>query len=339
MSLQITRLDPLDRAAVDAWWEAYAAAERADRGPDAVVWSREESRSELQQESAVTERRAYLLHDGETVAGSASLALPQKDNTHLARLAVSIPPEHRRRGFGSEALTFLEREAADAGRTVAQATTSWPHALGPDGNGSPGREFARRHGYDLALGDLQSRLPLPIASSRLDRLQADIADAVANYTIRSWVGPVPDDIAEGWSILDASIDTEAPSGDLDLEAVTPDIDSLRESEQLLDRQNRTSFGTIALAADGSAAAYSQLVVSGDDGNAYQWGTLVRGTDRGHRLGTAVKLANLRILQREAPQVPAVFTYNAESNTHMLAVNTLLGFRPSERMGELQKRLS
>ncbi|WP_435749351.1 hypothetical protein [Microbacterium sp. PMB16] len=185
---------------------------------------------------------------------------------------------------------------------------------------------------------MQNRLGLPLDTALLDRLEADVAAAIAGYEIRSWVGPVPDEFVEGWAALDASVDTEAPSGELDIEPVKPDVASIRENEELIARQNRVSFGTVALTADGEAAAYTQLVVSGDDGNAYQWGTLVRRADRGHRLGTAVKLANLRMLQREAPQTPAVYTYNAESNTQMLAVNTLLGFRPSERMGELQKRL-
>jgi GNAT superfamily N-acetyltransferase len=305
---------------------------------NAVVWTREESRSELQQSSTVVDRRAFLLREGAAVVGSASLALPRKDNTHTAHLAISVPPEHRRRGVGTAALAFLEAEAAASGRHVAQGDASWSYDLGADGAGSPGREFARRHGYALALGDVQSRLDLPLDPALLDRVEAGIASAVVGYDIRSWVGPVPDEIVEGWAILDASVETEAPSGDLDIEASRPDVAGIRESEELLARQHRTSFGSVARTPNGEIAAYTQLVVSRDDGNAYQWGTLVRAADRGHRLGTAVKLANLRMLACEAPHTNAVYTYNAESNAHMLAVNTLLGFRPSERMGELQKRL-
>ncbi|PRA82058.1 GNAT family N-acetyltransferase [Microbacterium sp. MYb66] len=339
MTLEITRIDPFDAALVDDWWDAYATAERADRGDDIPVWSREETRSELQQDSRVIERRAFLLHDGGVVVGSASLALPLKDNTHVAHLDIDVPPAHRRRGIGSAALAFLESEAAAAGRTVAQGDTSWRYELGPDGTGDPGREFARRHGFALALGDVQNRLALPVEPAMLDRIDGGVAAAIQGYTIRSWVGPVPDDVVEGWAILDASIDTEAPSGDLDIEPAKPDVESIREHEDLLVRQHRLSIGTIALTPEGDAAAYTQLVVSGDDGNAYQWGTLVRRADRGHRLGTAVKAANLRLLQHAAPQTRAVYTYNAESNAHMLAVNTLLGFTPTERMGELQKRLA
>lgn len=339
MTLEISRIDPFDDISVDAWWDAYAAAERADRGPHAPVWTLEESRSELQQESTVVERRAFLMRERGAVVGSAALALPLKDNTHVAHLGISVRPAHRRRGHGSAALAFLEREAAASGRNTAQGTTSWPYELGSEGSGAPGREFARRRGYALALGDVQNRLELPLDAAALDEIQAEIAGAVERYEIRSWIGPIPDDVVERWAVLDASLDTEAPTGDLDLEPQKPDVSSIRESEALIARQRRTSFGTIALAPDGEAAAYTQLVLSGDDGNAYQWGTLVRFADRGHRLGIAVKLANLRMLQREAPRAKAVYTYNAESNAHMLAVNTLLGFRPSERMGELQKRLA
>lgn len=339
MTIEISRVDPFDPVDVDAWWEAYAAAERADRGADAVVWSLDESRSELQQESAVVDRRAYLLRDGDEVVGSASLALPLKDNTHIAHLAISVPARHRRRGVGSATLAFLESEAVASGRTTAHGSASWPYERGSDGAGSPGREFARSHGYALALGDVQSRLELPVDPALLDRVETDIAGSTDGYELRSWVGRIPDDVVERWTILDATLETEAPTGELDIEPQKPDVDSIRESEELIERQRRLSFGTIALAPGGDAAAYSQLLVSTDDGNAYQWGTLVRTADRGHRLGIAVKVANLRMLHREAPQAKAIYTYNAESNAHMLAVNTLLGFRPSERLGELQKRLT
>lgn len=76
MTLEITRIDPFDPHAVDAWWDTYAAAERADRGADTPVWSREETRSELQQKSRVIERRAFLLRDGGSPWGRRGLRSP-----------------------------------------------------------------------------------------------------------------------------------------------------------------------------------------------------------------------------------------------------------------------
>lgn len=336
-SIEISRVDPFDPTAYDAWWEAYAAARRADLGENAVVWSREESRTELQQESATTRRQAYVaIRDG-VVVGSGSLALPLKDNLHIAMMGVNVPPRHRRTGVGSALLEHIEAEAAGEGRSTMRTDIFWPAYLPADGTGAANREFARRHGYEVALGDVQNRLDLPIADSVFDQLLSEAPSD--GYEIRSWVGPVPDEFVTEWAALDALLDTEAPTGDLDVEASTPDVADFRANEAMQAAQNRTSFGTVALASDGRLAAYTQLVVSGDDGNAYQWGTLVRREDRGNRLGLRIKLENLRMLQSHFPETPRIYTFNAESNTHMLAVNTRMGFRMTARMGELQKKLA
>lgn len=333
---EIRPVDPFDTADYDAWWDAYAAARRADLGEDAVVWSREESRAELQQESATTRRQAYVAVQDGLVVGSASMALPLKDNLHMATFGVNVPPHHRRDGVGSALLAHVEAEAAHAGRTVMRADIYWPASLPADGTGAANREFARRHGYEIALGDLQNRLDLPVSNAKIDTLLG--AAPAADYAIRSWTGPVPEEFVAEWAALDAMLDTEAPTGDLDLEASSADVDDYRADEELQRTQGRTSFGTVALASDGRIAAYTQIVVSGDDGNAYQWGTLVRREDRGHRLGLRVKLENLRMLQTQSPETPRIYTFNAESNAHMLAVNTRLGFVLSARMAELQKRI-
>ncbi|MGF6824038.1 GNAT superfamily N-acetyltransferase [Microbacterium sp. ZKA21] len=335
MTITISRIDPFDDDAYDAWWEAYAAARRVDMGENAVIWSRDESRAELQQPSATTERRAFVAQEG-AVVGSASIGLPLKDNVHSAGIGVNVPPEHRRRGVGSALLAHVEAEAAAAGRTTLRADIFWPASASADGTGEPGYEFARRHGFAVALGDLQGRLDLPVADAAIEEL---LAEAPApGYTIRSWAGAVPEDVVVEWAALDASLDTEAPTGDLDIETASADVADFRADEALVARQGRTSYGTIALTADGHVAAYTQIVVSIDDSNAYQWGTLVRREDRGHRLGLRIKLENLRMLQQHSPGTTRVYTFNADSNAHMLAVNTRLGFRTTARMAELQKRL-
>lgn len=337
MSFEISRIDPFDHDAVDAWWDAYAAARRVDMDENAVIWSREESRAELQQPSATTDRRAYAAVEQGEVVGSASITFSLKDNVHIAAIGVNVPAEHRRNGIGSALLVHLEREAAAAGRTTMRADIFWPASAPADGTGEPGREFARRHGYEVAIGDLQSRLDLPVPDTTLEDLLVDAP--ATDYTVRSWSGAVPDDLVGEWAALDALLDTEAPTGDLDIEASSADVTDFRADEQLVARQGRTSYGTVALTADGHVAAYTQIVVSRDDGNAYQWGTLVRREDRGRRLGLRVKLENLRMLQQLSPGTTRVYTFNADSNIHMLAVNTRLGFRMTARMGELQKRLS
>jgi hypothetical protein len=46
-----------------------------------------------------------------------------------------------------------------------------------------------------------------------------------------------------------------------------------------------------------------------------------------------KVINLRMLLREVPEARRIVAWNAESNTHMVAINDALGFRPVERLAE------
>ena len=58
-------------------------------------------------------------------------------------------------------------------------------------------------------------------------------------------------------------------------------------------------------------------------------TVVLDEHRGHRLGLAVKLANLRTLAEELPDITAVRGPGRPSTTHMLAINREPGFRVVE----------
>ena len=128
--------------------------------------------------------------------------------------------------------------------------------------------------------------------------------------------------------------TEAPLGELQREPENPDVAILRAGEETLARQGRTKYTTVAIAEDGQLAGFTDLVMSEHDpGRVFQWGTLVPRAHRGHRLGLALKVANLAFLQGLR-----LTTYNAEVNSHMIGVNEKLGFRPVERLGEFQKRL-
>jgi GNAT superfamily N-acetyltransferase len=264
---------------------------------------------------------------------------PLLDNTELAELAVHVLPDHRRRGLGTAMLAVVEAAARDRGRRTTTGLVGWPTPVGPDGDGASGPSFARAHGYDLALTEVQRELRLPVGDDVLTALADEAARAHPTYTLRSWAGPVPDDLVEGWAELTSSLATEAPTGELDLEPEVVSVDVVREREANVARQGRTKYNTVALSEAGEVVAYTDLATTvHEPGRAYQWGTLVRRAHRGHRLGVAVKVANLRLLQRERPDVVRLTTYNAEVNTHMIGVNEALGFRPVAWLGDFQKRL-
>ncbi len=337
--LVIRELDPTDDVALGAWHHAYAVADRHELGEMAATWQLEEVRATMLDDASHTWTGAWSgVLDGETVAAG-WLSTPLLDNPELAEMTVHVHPAHRRRGHGTTMLTHLESVARERGRRVLTGLASWPYDAGTDGTGASGPGFAAARGWALALSEVQRELPLPVPAGLLERLAQDAAPAHEAYTLRSWSGPVPDELLQGWAELSALLPTEAPMGDLELEPDEVRTGVVRERETTLERQGRTKYNTLAVDDDGTAVAYTDLVTTvHEPGRAYQWGTLVHGDHRGHRLGVALKVANLRLLQDQAPDVNRVTTFNAEVNTHMVDVNEELGFVPVSRLGDFQKRL-
>ena len=335
----IRPVDPHDDAAFDAWHEVYLASQLHGRGDWASPWQREELRAQLQASSTLVDESGYAgWWDGRLVSAG-WLAMPLQDNRDRAYLAVDVDPAERRRGHGSAMLAHLEGVARSAGRTVLGAESSWAHEVGPTGAGEPGPEFLGHHGYALMMPDVQRQLDLPVDEDLLAGLAAEAAPHHPAYALHSWVGPVPDELALGWLQLTSTLMTEAPTGDMDLEPETVDVGAMRDREQTVARMGRTKYNTVALDADGTVVAYTDIATTvHEPDRAYQWGTLVHRDHRGHRLGLAVKVANLAQLQHETSGLARMTTYNAEVNDHMIGVNERLGFRPVARLGEFEKTL-
>jgi len=337
--MQITPVHPDRPDLFEQWYAALAGADRFGREETAVTPHLEEMRISLARAAQEQHHRGFAgLVDGRVVA-TGWLRLPLLDNRWSASLGVHVVPQARRLRHGSSMLAHLERLARAEGRTTLLAQAPWPYADGPDPRG-PAIGFVQARGFDLALTDVQRQLALPVPSELLDRLAAEAPVRAAGYRLRSWIGPVPHDLVAEWAALDATTDAEAPTGDLDIEPQSADTVVVRDREDARTRQGRVSAHAVALAPDGRLAAYTEISVSTlPGGRTYQLGTLVRHDDRGRRLGLAVKVACLRRLQDERPEVGRVITYNAESNAHMVAINDALGFVPTERMGHFQKGLS
>ena len=327
----IVRVDPRDDAALRGWHAAYLEAETHER-PFATPWMFEEVRAAALAPPVATER---LLHavvlDGEVVATAQAL-LPLKDNVTRADLMVHTRPAHRRRGHATALLDQLEPLLAERGRRVLTAVTDHAYDVGPSGVGDPGVDLLRGRGYEHALGDVQQSLDLPVAEERLAALGA----VRPPYRLVTVTEALPDELLPSYCRLAGTLVTEAPTGDLEQEPEVFDEERLRAEEQQLRDGGRTRYLTLAR----EVAGFSELAVPRHDpGRAYQQGTHVGREHRGRALGTAVKAANLRLLQEREPGVRRVITYNAEVNEHMIRVNTLLGFRPTARLAEMQKRLA
>lgn len=230
-----------------------------------------------------------------------------------------------------------ERHATRLGRALRHANGVWQAGFGPHGTGSAPVEFARHHGWALGLPDVRSTLFLPADAERLDALLAERAERRRGYAIRAWSGTVPDELLSGWAHLEATLTRDALRGELVSRTEKPSAEAVRDDERILARTGQTKLQAAAFSPDGELVAYSAMIVHGSGPRpAFQWGTIVRAEHRGRGLGAAVKVAALRLLERERPDVRTIITENAQANGPMIALNEALGFGPVLYAGLFQK---
>jgi GNAT superfamily N-acetyltransferase len=336
--LVIRRLDPADDAAMDAFQEVYAAAELAE-DPDAALYSREDGIAILTQTEGGSRGLGFGAYAGAGTAeprmvGELMVTLPLLDNLDTARVWIWVHPEHQRRGVGTRLARHAHGLVREAGRHVCQAMGR----IGTDRDNGNLR-FARSLGYTLANTEIARRLPLPADPALLDRLEAEAAAHHAGYTLRTVVGPVPDDLAASYLALKNLLVVEAPSGDLTVEAGRDTVTELAAQDRDLVASGRTRVASYALDGAGTVVAYSVAATSNAGfSHVDQWGTLVDPAHRGHRLGTAVKCGLVRALGEGFPEKRYVETTNAETNRHMVAINEALGFEVAEVYGDFEARL-
>jgi GNAT superfamily N-acetyltransferase len=336
--LRIDELDAYDDTALRAWYDVYRAAESTGREFH-TAFAYEEVRANYRADNPGMRRTVLVALDGDDVVGVARCGLPQLENLTRADVSVGVRPDRWGEGIGTALLARAEQVAREAGRTVLMGEASYPASYPPDGRGHPSVEFAVRHGYSLDLGDLQRVLDLPVADDLLDRLAAQAAEKHAGYTLLPYVGAGPAERLLEIAPRRSAVDSEAPMGEVQREAGRVDEARVRAEEAELSAAGRTRYAVVAVAPDGSLAGYTDLVVPEFDPPwIFQWGTLVWPAHRGHALGLALKVHNLRIVQALHPDRTAVRTWNAEVNAPMIAVNEALGFRVVERLGEFHKRL-
>jgi GNAT superfamily N-acetyltransferase len=194
-------------------------------------------------------------------------------------------------------------------------------------------------GYAVSSVEIVRSLPLPVDPGLLDRhRQRAIAAMGDAYELSVHVNGVPHELRQG--VCDASnrLILDAPTGEVEFE---PESMTVEDYQTTLDQQRaagRTLITAVAVhRGTGVVAAYTDLVVpSVDQHVVFQWGTLVLPEHRGHRLGMAVKAANLERLARLAPQRSTVLTMNDEQNPWMVQINEDLGFEIIEEALTMKK---
>ena len=335
--MQIRQVDVHDDASFLDFHTACRAGLLHDR-PYATYWSVPEAALFFRRPNREVASSCWVAYDGERPVGGAVSQVPLLDNRDMYLLGVTTVPDARARGVGTALLDVVLEDAKAHGRSTLIADVHYPVDAPAD---HPDRRFAERHGFDLANVELHRVCELPLAEDLLEQLARHAASHHGDYELRTFTGPVPEELLASYVHNANHLALDAPTGDLDFEAAAMTPDSYREREQLFADQGRSTYATVAVDADGQVVAHTVIGVppaDQDPENVYQWATLVARGHRGHRLGTAVKVANLRAVQRELPDRLRVHTSNAEANGPMVAINELLGFGVVEVNAEFQRRL-
>jgi GNAT superfamily N-acetyltransferase len=268
---------------------------------------------------------AVALVDG-TPVGWSQLFFTERDNLDKTWFHVEVDPQFRRQGAGSALLEWAEERARAGGRLMLLGEVYVPVG---DREAHADREFALKRGYSVASVEIVRSLPLPVDADLLAGHRQRAAEAMGDeYEVTVHVDGVPDELRQG--VCDASnrLILDAPTGDVDFE---PESMTVEDYQTMLDHHRATGRTLVTAVAthtaSGVVAAYTDLAYPATDRDiVFQWGTLVLPEHRGHRLGIAVKVANLEELARIAPERRSVQTMNDEQNPWMVRINVDLGFQ-------------
>jgi GNAT superfamily N-acetyltransferase len=337
--MQVGPIDAGDEDALAQWFAVLQASDR-DLWPDLSGYTLRDIRALARFRGS--SRRHVLLaaaEPGGPILGVGLMEFPLRDNRHSVEVTVAVHPASRRRGAGSAIVERMGVLAAAAGRRVLNSIVDVPVTPGAD---HASASFAPKVGFVPTLSGNIRHLALPVEPARLDTLRAVVAGARAAsaYDTFTFAAPWPEEFVDDHCELLRRMSTDEPAGDGEREEEVWDAERLGESEEL--RVARGADVLVAVArhrASGRLVALSELLVAPEaPRQAWQLITVVHPEHRGHRLGLAVKLANLEALAAREPTVRVVITGNASVNTPMIAVNDMLGFVVASEGCFWQKRL-
>ncbi|MDI1465816.1 GNAT family N-acetyltransferase [Catellatospora sp. KI3] len=328
MTLTITRLTADDAASIEQWFQATEEVRRHEV-PHFPPMTPALVRQFL---THPYPGRLHLWHvalrDGMPV-GRVDVNLPTEDNLKTLSFTIEVDPRFRRQGIGRQLLDFVLSVAADHGRTVlmSHSALSLPGLPARD---EAGAAFGAATGFSSTLPEVQRRLELAsVDEAVLADLLASAWAKAEGYRLVRWHDDTPDDLVDGMAYLDSRLVTDAPMGDLQVEAELADRARMREIEQVERDRGRMTWRTGAVHEQtGQLAAFTAITTHDSiPWHAWQQITIVDPDHRGHRLGTLVKLENLRMFRAESPGVEVIDTFNAAENSYMIAINDQMGFRP------------
>ncbi len=275
--------------------------------------------------------RHFLAVAGDGPVGLVAVGTSDYDNPELAALWLAIDPAVRRRGHGSALLGAVLDVCREMERPNIMVE-SWS---------DPGVDaFASLHGFRRGMVSACRRHHLhEVPDGLVDELYAEALPHAGDYELMRVHGRTPDELIERLAEATAAIN-DAPLDDLDVEDDEFPPERIRAYETAQLARGPGFYRILALhRATGQVAGHTVVAVDSEHPSyGEQHDTAVVTGHRGHRLGLLLKADMVRWLREVEPQLERVDTWNAVSNTHMIAVNERLGYRLLAEGSLYQRRL-
>jgi GNAT superfamily N-acetyltransferase len=244
----------------------------------------------------------------------AAASLPGEGNTDVVVLRITVHPEYRGRGAGTELLRHVATEGRARGRSTVEVR-NLPAGL-------IGAGWARRRGFALANTTVDQQLDL----RAVDPASWSV-EVPAGYHLVTWSGATPEDLLASFAKARNAI-RDAPAGVAAYNNPQWTDESVRAEEARLVAIETTRWTVVAVRdADNEVAGFTQLMLrSWFPDLAIVGDTAVLEQHRGHGLGVLVKARMSAWLHADEPARKRVVTSTAADNEHMLRVNERIGFR-------------
>jgi Acetyltransferase (GNAT) family len=258
--------------------------------------------------------------------GVGMMELPLRDNLRSAHITVAVHPRHRRRGVGTAMIAGLTEHGRAEGRVVLNTLVDVP--------------------LDRAADHPSLSFPPKLGSKPCRR--ATLAISTCRSLARAWTGCAAevardreaDAYLEDQCALFQCMSTDEPHGDQGHEGEIWDAERAGENDALHTARRRPlpDRRGAAWCLRPAGGVHRAVDRRGVPGQACQMLTVVHLEHRGHRLGLAVKLANLDAPARRAPDLRLIVTENAVVHAPMIAVNDMMGFEVAGKGYFWQKQL-
>lgn len=332
--IHIERVDPADID--DATAEQIAAVTRSElalEAPNAIPPSADGLLGQARHGFDDTPVDAFWLArspDGGLV-GHASVEVSQWDNPQLAFVFCSVSPN----AYGSGAGTALLDAQVEAAQALGRSSLLTFTAL--DGHQA---RFLGANGFEVGQHTARRRLhPERVDYAHIAELAAESAASAADYELVPLDGPAPEDMLPGLTALFEAIN-DAP---LDGIAMEPDmfpVERVRRYDAAMQKRRQHVYRLMARQRrTGDWAGHTILCVDETrPGYGIQEDTSVVRAHRGHRLGMWLKASMLLWMREIRPELTVVDTWNATTNTHMIAVNEALGCEVSQLGVAMQRTI-